>query len=52
MNIVFWFIVFLAAALLWVLLSPLFGGVGQSIKDTANQVKDEINDDDEWEEEQ
>ena len=46
MNIVFWFLVALAAAIVWVVLSPLFGGFGRTVKDTASQVKDELNDDD------
>lgn len=48
MNIVFWLIVFIAAVVVWWLLSPLFGDVGKWFKSEAEDLKTEIKD--EWEE--
>ena len=48
MNIVFWLIVFIAAVVVWWLLSPLFGEIGKWFKSEADDLKTEMKD--EWEE--
>lgn len=44
MNVVFWVLVALGVALLWVLLSPLFKTIGDIVIRTAEDVADAMDD--------
>lgn len=43
MNWVFWFLVMLAAFMLWCAVSPLFYNIGSSTKNEANAIKEDLN---------
>lgn len=48
MNVVFWLLILLVAIAVWWLLSPLFGEIGKWFKNESEDLKTELND--EWEE--
>lgn len=47
MNIVFWFLILLAAAALWYACLPLFIHIGSAAKDAAEEIKEELKGDSE-----
>lgn len=47
MNIVFWFVILLAAAALWYAFLPLFKHIGKAAEIVAEDIKNEVKGDNE-----